>query len=526
MNENWKINEIINLEYFIYKDNLIEDSSEISERDERDRNIYINEIKPFLKKPEESSGNIIKRWLESRKDKELKSNISALPGDLYSEVYSLIIFIFTISGFLSGISLTLSFLLYKGSQPVNISAYFSIFVLMQIVMVLLLILFMISGLQTKRFKRFSITALLLNSFFKKATLKIKNFSGEKISKKRKQSFHSLSGLITGKKQIYGTLFSWPLFIIVQFFGIGFNIGILGATTYRILSSDMAFGWQSTLKISSTAVFKGISAISSPWAWFVSEPYSHPTLSQIEGTRIILKDGINRLATGDLVSWWPFLILSVLFYGLFPRVIFLFSGLFLKKRALNNLRFDSVECETLLMRMRTPIVNFDNSNLFEETKAEEKNSSETFSEDENFKDSFRNLIVLLPDEISENCQENQLKEILIEKYGDSNPVISPVSLEFLDDSRKIADYYENQTIKNKAMILLIQEAWLPPIKEIVHYIKDLRSIVEKNTIVNIGLIGKPSTDTIFTTVTNENFKTWFQEINRLKDPYLTAVKLVR
>ena len=37
--------------------------------------------------------------------------------------------------------------------------------------------------------------------------------------------------------------------------------------------------------------------------------------------MVLKEGIYHLTTPDLVSWWPFLLLAVCFYGFLPRIRF-------------------------------------------------------------------------------------------------------------------------------------------------------------------------------------------------------------
>ena len=63
------------------------------------------------------------------------------------------------------------------------------------------------------------------------------------------SLEAVAGLVRGKRQIYGSLFYWPVFILAQIFGVWFNLGVLGTTFMKVLGSDVAFGWQSTVQFS-------------------------------------------------------------------------------------------------------------------------------------------------------------------------------------------------------------------------------------------------------------------------------------
>ena len=69
------------------------------------------------------------------------------------------------------------------------------------------------------------------------------------------------------------------------------------------------------------------------------------------------------------------------------------------------------------------------------------------------------------------------------------------------------------------IFLLFEAWQPPIKETLFYLKALRRILEDHVLIYIGLIGKPTAETIFSPVTDVDFKLWQQHVNRLDDPYI-------
>lgn len=116
---------------------------------------------------------------------------------------------------------------------------------------------------------------------------------------------------------------------------------------------MAFGWQSSLQLSAQQVADGVRLLALPWSWFLPEGMGYPSLAQVEGTQIILKDGIYHLATQDLVSWWPFLCTALVVYGLLPRLLLLMGGYIRYRHQLDALELRNPEIRWLLQRMTTP-----------------------------------------------------------------------------------------------------------------------------------------------------------------------------
>jgi hypothetical protein len=113
--------------------------------------------------------------------------------------------------------------------------------------------------------------------------------------------------------------------------MAFSLGVLTGTVIKVAASDLAFGWQTTLNAGPEYIYKIVQALSLPWSWFVPSSIAAPSLEQIEGTKIILKEKMAFLETADMISWWPFLCFSVLFYAVIPRFfIMVFSYLFYKK----------------------------------------------------------------------------------------------------------------------------------------------------------------------------------------------------
>jgi hypothetical protein len=236
--------------------------------------------------------------------------------------------------------------------------------------------------------------------------------------------------------------------------------------------------------------------------------------------MILKDGIYHLSTSGLVSWWPFLCFSVLCYGFFPRLLLLAGGVIAQAKAISTIGFHSAACDRLIFRMKTPVMNTKGS-----------------PEEELPNDIFRlgdlsplspsgegqnpipgdSIIALIPIDIMDSCSENELAKIVAGCTGlrlirallfGKNQEEDRLVLEFISGTRWGVEHPN---------LLVVQEAWQPPIKEMMLFLKQLREAVGDKALIRIGLIGKPGPNTIFTKVGAENTAIWKHAMNRLGDP---------
>ena len=91
----------------------------------------------------------------------------------------------------------------------------------------------------------------------------------------------------------------------------------------------------------------------PWSWLFGEGIGYPTLEQVAGTRISLKDPLFVLDAEHLRSWRWFLVLAVLTYGLLPRVGLLGLSVLKQRRALAALPFTHQGAQAPYARMITP-----------------------------------------------------------------------------------------------------------------------------------------------------------------------------
>jgi hypothetical protein len=226
----------------------------------------------------------------------------------------------------------------------------------------------------------------------------------------------------------------------------------------------------------------------------------------------------------LVAWWPFIFLSVFFYAFIPRIILAVSGFYLKNRAIESIDFNHVACDRLIMRMKTPEVitgnqpyhakNIDNiSTVSYDTPVKFTGSATTPA------------IVLVPTEIFDQFTDTQLDKRLKELLGMYAEAVIPVEMDTTNDSDRIREALSGKQNKNVSYhTIIVQEAWQPPIKESISWIKNLLTARKGTAGIVIALVGKPGHDTVFTPPSEMDKMIWKQAINSLGDPYIRIESL--
>lgn len=590
----WTIGDLIDLEYLLGQEDKVEDQKIL---EERDRGIYLEKIAPILTNSDDRriaekplSGAITAHivWLWVHFMGKLQG---FLPGAFIDTGFRFLRGLFLVWGGVTGVIVCLSLFSYTGSLPLNVSYFFGVILLPQT----LLLLFTLAGLVLMKFRpeknsKFGIypaLGLALERFaarlFRRAMTRL---SGDK-----KEALLAALGSFRRSRNVNSQLFLWPLFVLMQLFGVGFNLGVLLATLGRVAFFDTAFGWQSSLNLSHDFVVRVVSMISAPWSWAFPAGVGFPSPAQIEGTRLVLKDGIYHLSTTDLVSWWPFLSLSVLTYALLPRVLLLILGIFAKRRSLANYHFDSWGIKKLLRRLVTPRVgtdpvssqetrqsisreesfgrikrsvnngdlksgcltkdsgiqdrvenlvqnqagnqglnpggHYDRQNNHDHDKLD-KNNNDPLVNSFDHGDLFQNMqktelsanyLALVHDDIFDMLDKEAFKERLLDGLSCRVDTILRTGIDANAEAEEIEAFKDSVE-----GILLLQEAWLPPIREILAFIQKVRTKTPKIPLV-VVLIGKPGPDTTLTVPDSQDKKIWAVKLKGLGDPLIHVEDLV-
>ncbi len=516
-----RLKDIIDLDYFINMDEAVDSSEEIHSQTVRDRKIY-NQIKDTS----QTESTLLLKWLAFRKEQFVKGRdkkkISQLPGTVFSTLFSWMVYAMVLSGSITGISLAYSFLAYHGNRPINVTIFLFLFVLLQVLLLLFtLTLLMLRHVGTKNRKNFfntSILHTLIFSLFFNVVPKMIKKTGQQVLNKNFDAMEYALSIMRMKGREYDALLFWPVFLMTSVFAFAFSTGALGGTFFRVVVSDMAFGWQSTLMASSEAVYDLVSFIAIPWSWLLPESFAHPTLEQIEGSRIILKDGISTLATPDLVSWWPFICMGILIYGVIPRALLIITGILAQKRVIRHFNLKGPRYRQLMARMQSPVMDI-GSDRTKQSKSVEKNVNTDMEKspcfNNNPKGPDQNVLLLIPQNVYPDDIIKSITRKIENHMFFSVKEIQKISFDFDRDADTIRQMDQGDIYQ----VILVHEVWQPPIRGILHYIDQLKAIMPEETALCILLTQDAGQVDLFVESTNINYKVWKKAVFKLENPYI-------
>lgn len=510
MKSPYTLDQIIDLEYFLHEDSP-SSPEELHLRDRKiAREITGNEPTPTITAPELLSG-----WIQARRKNEFNSESNVSPGSLFAKSRSVASTLTILKGLAGGLLAGWAFFAYAGTTPINVLQFLLFFIFSQLIITGALFI----GLCAKKFipeiRLQGTSFYLLHSLGKKIFVFINRKWFENINGNKRESVRHAYGIIKSRNQLYGSLFYWPIFSLAQLFGITFNIGLLTTTFTKIITSDLAFGWQSTLQLSNSAIEKMVNLLALPWSWLLPSGVGSPTLAEIEGSHIILKDGIYHLTTGDLVAWWPFLLLCLICYGLLIRICFYICGRLLENSSLAGIECNSPQCTALLRRMTTPVVS---TQAVAEPETDVLKAAELTLSLEAQQPSLASVpqILLIPDDIFHTCPPVAI-----------HPFMNAKGFDVIERHRFMLGYDEDQTLLQKLAervwdskegITIIMEAWMVPLVDFLVFLKDLRLLSTPTTSIEVVLTGEAG-DTIFTNVRPHDLNIWRKKIESIGDPYI-------
>lgn len=529
MKNRLQLPDIINMEYLFHEDR----EKAPATLHKRDREICLTLEKEQPKGTPLSQTAKLFGWIQARIKQEFPSADSRNPGEIFTDTLHFASFATVVLGILFGTLAGLAFFSYTGKTPVNVFQFLLLFIGTQLFLILLRFSSFLLHRVLPQFRLPGFYNLLLERSFSTFAHWLRRRWLSHMSTGRQNSINHAFALTRVQGGRYGHLFYWLFFCLTQLFGFTFNIALLAVTLIKITTSDLAFGWQSTVQFSDAAVHGIVQALALPWSWLLGSNAA-PGLDAIAGSRIILKDGIYHLVTADLTSWWPFLVMCLLVYGVLTRLTFLLFGKWRNNAALDNLPINSPQCKGLLRRMATPLVT---------TQAPAETLSETISARQTKPDTGAAPISQAPAAAEHEPQAGGLSEQLvlvgIDIYEElSSPedevtaalaesgftplTVLPCQVGWEEDRQLLERI--RQEWPEKEGIVIILEGWMVPLIDFLSYLGEIRAAIPADMVISIALVGRRS-QTLFTPVTHRDFTIWKQKVEALADPYLHLFPLI-
>ena len=223
--------------------------------------------------------------------------------------FEVILLILTISSAtLIGILSSQAIFFYTGTSPINLFAPLIVFALIPALLLLITLSFLC--LPQNLSTRFTLSELnpvqILKLFYSDYPLE--------------------------RTQRVQGIYKWYIASTSQLFAMIVFLSALLTYLYLLSFSDLAFGWSTTLSISSKELFEIIRPLAAPWQ--VIWPAAVPTQDLVENTRFFrLQSEADSLSPELFGQWWQFIAALIFFYAFLPRVLTLiFSEIALRREA--------------------------------------------------------------------------------------------------------------------------------------------------------------------------------------------------
>lgn len=153
---------------------------------------------------------------------------------------------------------------------------------------------------------------------------------------------------------YRSILSWKVAGITQWGAIGFNLGLIGGFYCILLFIEINFFWATSIDGFGLSQLDSLTnLISLPWTLLNLD--WNPDQAQLIVTQLQIGE-LNP--EGKPQYWYPFILASLVVYGLIPRVILLIVCNTLKKRSLNKLSFMEKRHRELWRKLRLKSVSED------------------------------------------------------------------------------------------------------------------------------------------------------------------------
>ncbi|MFQ5632580.1 MAG: DUF2868 domain-containing protein [bacterium] len=456
-------------------------------------------------------------WLKS-----MHKRVEPSLGERVESIYSWLKITLIAVGLAAGASTASATLAFDGTNPVNVVHFLAVFVGLQMLLLLFFLLAILPRLFTKfipgqggLLKLIRAIGFLLGKGIDRL------FSH--LPPEKTRTLHSDLGRIRLRHQLYRNIERWLLISLTQRFGVAFNFGAMVVCLYLIVFSDLAFAWNTTLQIQSETFHRIVSSLSTPWAAVFADAV--PSQELVEVSRYFRIEGQYRVAGEAARSanpeavggWWPFLILSLICYGLLPRLVTFFIATFKYRLTLKTIPLDTAEFDALYDRLTTPII--ETRSLEPEAEFGEKQKLEfPLSQ---VQSTGKTCSIVRWGEIA--LDGDGAEKMAMQRFGWLCERVLPAGgFDAREDDKTFAVLTANK--KDLSPVLVLVESWEAPNKSVLHFLERLRQGNDPKRPLLIGLVDTGGNSAL-RPPEDEDWRNWQETLANLGDPYLRLESMV-
>jgi hypothetical protein len=242
----------------------------------------------------------------------------------------------------------------------------------------------------------------------------------------------------------------------QEMGLIFTLGAIAAFFVVLLLSGFGFVWGSTFGVTEDVVtiFTGI--VASPWAGIVTSAVVSPDL--IAASQF--QHGVTRFSNAELMAtrhWWPFLIMSMTFYALLPRIILWWLTKRFYRQGMRLSLLSTPGAERILSRMKTPHISTEGESSPEHSGANAHGVAHDIARDT------EKVIIDWAGALA-FCDRNDFEDLA----AVPNERLAVAGTGSLSDDLALAQWVAGLKPKPKHLLVVVK-AWEPPMAELQDFI---------------------------------------------------------
>ncbi len=286
-----------------------------------------------------STPEVVVRWLASLQTQ----GTTPTRGERIARAHAVANWVvFAVFG-LVGAAIALAVLQFTGDHPINVLVVLGVFVFLQWINLLgTLIAFVWS-----RFSPGFLGHFPLSAFIRRLIVGMVDAED--------------AGKFLARRSLYAGVERWVLFRALQVGAVAFNVGAIATFIAAVSFTDLAFAWSTTLQVGAEGLQRFCEGLAAPWRLWL--PDAVPTLDLVQATQYYRLDAayVNAPAGARVQDaavaggWWPFLLMSLLVYGLLPRLALVVWGSVGMNRAFRKLPFDTPDEVEVIARLTHPRV---------------------------------------------------------------------------------------------------------------------------------------------------------------------------
>ncbi len=491
--ERWDLAALADLEYFLTRDGDADEEDLVV----RDRELYRGRLEQSPPLPRRI---LLRRWLELRREAALARGEGGLPGAAVTALARLLPLLLFGGALVSGAGLAWGVLAYAGARPINLFVALLLLVLLPFLAALASVFLPLARRLTGGDFSGPVVTALTGALFSRL--------GRFLTGRGKGRGASLWGSLRARSGLHAGLMGWLVFAWMQLAGLGFALGLWLTVLLRGWVADLAFSWQTTAQVSAEQVHRLATWIAWPWSALASPPRSHPTLAQVEGSRVFLKEGLEHLASADLQAWWYFLLWAILVYAFLPRLLLLGAALIGSARARGRLAFTDARCEALLRRMRQGQMRIGKEHATSGGTAPLADYAEAPPAPELLR-----LRVLIPEELLAEGRAEAWRAALGEQFPGEVTGMDAVRLDEEEDAAVLSALAAEPAGISPVLVL---EGWQPCITATLEYLKALRRALGRERLLTLVLVGRDSGEGMRIPTPAQEFAIWRGRLATLGD----------